>query len=225
MIKVAEVVRRPAGMDVASFQAHWRERHGPIVAKLPGLRRYVQSHPLPGGYAKGDLPFDGIAELWFDDKEALGAIRGSPEFAAAKADEPHFIDTTTLIELVVDEHVIKDGPAPADAIKSMILIAFDPAKDPAEAQAYWRDVHGPIATPIPQIARYVQSHVRLGAYRDGRRPPFDGIATTWFASIEDMRASGRSERFRAVVDDQALFLDPATAPAVLLTREHVVVEG
>ena len=107
MIKVMEIVRRRAGMDVEAFQAYWLDVHGPIVSRLPGLRRYVQSHPRLGGYRRGDMPFDGIAELWFDDKAALAAIASTVEFAAAKADEPNFIDTESLIELVVDDHLIK----------------------------------------------------------------------------------------------------------------------
>lgn len=222
MIKVAEVVHRPAGMEVDAFQRYWREQHGPIVARLPGLRRYVQSHPMLGGYAKGDLPYDGVAELWFDDKDALAAIDGTAELAAAKADEPNFIDPASLVELVVDEHVIKDGDPPPNAIKSVILVTFDPAMDPDDARRYWREVHGPLAAEIPQIVRYVQSHVRPGAYRDGRRPPWDGMAVTWFASTDDMRASGRSAQFRAVIDDEANFLNVGAPQPVLLTREHVV---
>ena len=57
MIKVCELVRRRPGMSVEEFQAYWRDVHGPIVAALPGLRRYVQDHPLPGGYRNGELGY------------------------------------------------------------------------------------------------------------------------------------------------------------------------
>ena len=79
MIKICEIIWRRPGMSVADFQDHWLNRHGPIVARLPGLRRYVQSHPRPGGYRKGGLAFDGLAELWLDSKEALIAASRSPE--------------------------------------------------------------------------------------------------------------------------------------------------
>src|SRR3546814_3509099 len=56
-----------------SFQCYWRERHAPVVARLPGLLRYVQSHVLPQGYRKGPLLFDGISELRFDSRELYRA--------------------------------------------------------------------------------------------------------------------------------------------------------
>ena len=60
--KVIELVKRPGGQSLGECHTHWRERHGPIVARLPGLRRYVQSLTLEGGYRQGELPYDGIAE-------------------------------------------------------------------------------------------------------------------------------------------------------------------
>jgi len=37
---------RLPGLTVARFQTHWRERHGPIIGALPGLRRYWQNHAV-----------------------------------------------------------------------------------------------------------------------------------------------------------------------------------
>ena len=46
MIKVVSVLQRKPGMSVEDFQAYWLNKHAPIVSRLPGLRRYVQSHTL-----------------------------------------------------------------------------------------------------------------------------------------------------------------------------------
>ena len=45
MIKICEVAYRKPGMSVEDFQAHWLGTHGPIVARIPGIRRYAQCHP------------------------------------------------------------------------------------------------------------------------------------------------------------------------------------
>ena len=37
-------------------------------------------------------------------------------------------------------------------------------------QRYWREVHGLIAAAVPEVQRYVQSHVRRSAYERGRAP-------------------------------------------------------
>ncbi len=222
MIKVLEIVKRRAGMEVEAFQDHWRNTHGPIVAGLPGLRRYVQSHTRLGGYRDRAVPFDGVAELWFDDKDALAAIATTPEFAAAKADEPNFIDTDTLVELVVDDTVIKDDPAPDGGLKNIEFLHLSPALGPEEGHRYWREVHGPIAASIPTLSRYVQSHVRMGAYARPEPPPFDGVAITWWADLDALRASAASPEYAATRADEPNFLDGV--PPVILTTEHVVVE-
>ena len=74
MVKVLTSIRRKPGMAVEEFQRYWRERHPAVVTALPGIRRYVQSHVLPTGYRKGDPPWDGIAEVWADDTDALRAM-------------------------------------------------------------------------------------------------------------------------------------------------------
>lgn len=222
MIKVTEIVNRRAGMSVEDFQHHWRHNHGPIVARLPGLRRYVQSHTRLGGYGRSDEPpFDGIAELWFDDKDAMRSMASTPEFEAAKRDEPNFIDTGSLIELVVDEHVIKDGPVPEGAVKSVEFVRFKEGMAPEEAQAYWRSTHGALAARIPTMSRYVQSHVRLGAYRSNGGPCYDGTAATWWDGIEAMRASAGSDEYQATRADEPNFI--GGEPPVILTTEHIIV--
>jgi len=222
MIKICEIVHRRPGMDVEAFQAHWRGTHGPIVARIPGLRRYVQSHPRLSGYRRGELICDGVAELWVDDKEALRAISQTAEFAAAKRDETNFIDTDRLVELLTTEVVIKDGAKPEGAVKSISLLRLKTGMEPARAQAYWRDVHGPIAAGIETMRRYVQCPVRLGAYRKPQPPAYDGLPMAWFASIDDMRASARSAAYARTKADEANFLEPGQIGSIL-THEHVVI--
>jgi uncharacterized protein (TIGR02118 family) len=221
MIKVIEIVNRRPGMTVEEFQQYWLTVHGPIVARVPGLRRYVQSPSRTGGYRRGDVPFDGIAELWFDDKQAMASMMDSPELAAAKADEPNFIDPDRLVELVVDDVVIKDGPVGDDAVKSIEFVHLARDRTPEEAHRYWREVHGPIAARIPTMRRYVQSHVRMGAYARSQRPPFDGAAITWWDDLDGLRASLGSDAYAETRADEANFL--GATPPVILTSEHVIV--
>lgn len=222
MIKVIEIVKRKPQMGVEAFQDYWLDTHGPIVSKLPGLARYVQSHARLGGYRRGEPAFDGIAEVWFADKEALAAVGSTPELAAAREDEPNFIDTDQLIELVVDDHVIKDGPVPPDGIKNVELVRLSSRLGPEEGHRYWLEVHGPIAAGIPTMSRYVQSHVRMGAYARATPPPYDGAAITWWEDLEAMRASAASEEYAATRADEPNFLEDE--PPVILTTEHVIVE-
>ena len=63
MIKVVSVLQRKPGLSVEDFQRYWLNTHAAIVSKLPGLRRYVQSHTLLSGYRKTQPAADGIAEF------------------------------------------------------------------------------------------------------------------------------------------------------------------
>ncbi|MGC1475711.1 MAG: EthD domain-containing protein, partial [Terriglobales bacterium] len=82
--------------------------HGPIGARIPRLRRLVQSHRLTIRGDKSHPDYDGMAELWFDDIEALLAARQSPEWKASTKDEESFIDHSKVAYFVSEEHVIFD---------------------------------------------------------------------------------------------------------------------
>lgn len=91
-VKVLSLLSRKRGMDVASFQSYWRTNHGPLAAKIPQARRYVQCHVRPSGYADGSTPrYDGVAEVWIDDFDAVRASGATDEYRAVKIDEPKFL--------------------------------------------------------------------------------------------------------------------------------------
>jgi uncharacterized protein (TIGR02118 family) len=97
MVKAIYLIRRKPGLSTEDFHRYWREVHGAIAARIPGLRRYVQCHAISRGEDVAE--FDGAAEAWFDDMEAVRRAVASPEYAAARADEGRFIDLdrTTLL--------------------------------------------------------------------------------------------------------------------------------
>jgi uncharacterized protein (TIGR02118 family) len=164
VIKVVTCLKRKAGMSVEEFQTYWRERHPAVVVRLPGVRRYVQSHTRLAGYRKGEPIYDGIAEVWFDDSQAMHALRGTDELAAVEADEPRFMDSSTKRVILTDEHVIKSEPVPPGAAKNVEFVVRKPGLALDEFRRYWREVHGPLAAQIPMIRRYVQSPTRPSAY-------------------------------------------------------------
>jgi uncharacterized protein (TIGR02118 family) len=106
MVKLVYCIRRRPDLDHAEFVRYWRDTHGPIGARIPGLRKLVQSHAvtIPGDARRPD--FDGIAELWFDSIESLLAARCSAEWHASSDDEANFIEPNTTAYLVTEEHEI-----------------------------------------------------------------------------------------------------------------------
>ena len=103
MVKLIYCISKKPELSVEDFQRYWRDTHGPIAAKIPGLRRYVQCHTAPETYGARAPGFDGAAELWFDDLDAMRAAMGSPEVQAALEDEKNFIDHSRVASFVTIE--------------------------------------------------------------------------------------------------------------------------
>ena len=95
MIKSLSLLSRKPGLSHEAFVRHWIEIHAPLAMTVPGLRRYVQSH-IVAERTRPDIPsldidIDGIAELWYDDLEAMNRANASPEARALHADGTTFI--------------------------------------------------------------------------------------------------------------------------------------
>lgn len=222
MVKALSFFKRRTGMPVDEFQAYWRARHPDVVTKLPGVRRYVQSHTRADAYERGEPVYDGIAEVWFDDTAAMHALRGTPAVAAVQADEARFIDRSTRGLIITDDHVIKEGPVPSGAAKGVGFARRKPGMTVEAFQSHWRDVHGPLGAGVPSLRRYVQSHPRLSAYRRGQDPAWDGIAIIWFDDAAALRAATTTAQWDRVKADEENFAAPGSG-AFIATIEHVIV--
>ncbi len=221
MIKIIYFFKRRPGMSVEDFQAHWRTTHADIIVALPGIRRYVQNHVLPSAYRKGEPAFDGVAESWFDDSGALKALAATPQYAAVRADEPQFIDGATMGSIITEEHVLKDGPAPAGGIKTVDFVTHKPGMPLDAFFEYWRKDHGALGAAAPAARRYVQSHTRRSIYAAGRTPAFDGAAMMWFDDMNALRAAAATPEFERLRAAVATFVARDKSPS-LLTTEQVV---
>lgn len=221
MIKcVLSFMRRP-GMPVDEFQDYWLNEHPKAVLKLDGLQRYVQNHPLKGGYAKRPLPVDGIVETWWPDTDTMRRNAEGAVWNDLVADEERFIDRTSIQLLLVEEHVMKDERVAPDGFKIIEIVHRKPGLSVENYQQHWRDVHGPLGASIPQVRRYVQNHARLSAYQGGRQPGCDGYAMVWFDSMADMRASPETDEYKATMADEPNFIDHDRLDFVI-TKEHVI---
>ncbi len=222
MYKVITLLKRRPELSVEAFQEHWRQRQGPLLAKIPGLERYVQSHALLQGYRKGELLFDGISELWFADEAAFEAAQRSPAWSDAAQDADAFLDSSRTVVMPVDVHVIKDGPIPPNAVKNIEFVNRRSIMDLDRFRSYWREVHGPIASKIPVLRRYEQNHLERDRY-DAGEPRYDGLAITWFASTADMKQGTTMGEYRITRADEPNFLPGGHLP-IIITREHIVLE-
>ncbi len=221
MIKLVAFFKRKPGMSVEDFQEHWRTEHAALVVKQAGMRRYVQNHALASGYRSGEPDYDGVAEAWFDDTQAMRDLAPGREYAAVRADAANFIDPASMGVVLTDEVVITDGPVPADGVKQIAFLNKRPDVSVEDFQRHWSQVHGPIAATIPGHRRYVQSHARLGIYAAGRTPKFDGIPVSWFDDLESLRVAGQSAEYARTRADEPNFMISGRLPFVLAREVEI----
>src|SRR6516165_65855 len=127
-------MRRRDDIDLAAFQQHWLDPHGPLTAKLPGCRHYVQNHVLDSAGTNTlarSLRIDGIPQLAFASPEDRVAAHGSAELKACDKDSEQFIGAVSRVMTEVDGEVALD--AEDGAIKLMLLLVARAAAQPIDA--------------------------------------------------------------------------------------------
>ncbi|MBV9531820.1 MAG: EthD family reductase [Bradyrhizobium sp.] len=102
--KVVFVLFRRTDLTHDQSMAEWSgSQHTSIVRKIPGLKRWIQNHPMG---ARNEGSPDGIGELWFESAEAMDKAMKSAEMSAAAEDAKRFLDMTRTYALVVEEKTI-----------------------------------------------------------------------------------------------------------------------
>ncbi len=89
MVRFLVLYDTPA--DPEAFDRHYRDVHIPLAKQLPGLRRYTVSRNH--GAVRGDQSYYLVAELDWDDREAMRQAFASDIGRATAADVPKFAPT------------------------------------------------------------------------------------------------------------------------------------
>ena len=114
MIKLIVAVRKRPDLSAEEFQDHWRTRHADLVRKSPAtakyIRKYVQCHTMLDQYQKGEVAFDGAAELWFDSVADMEAFYSDPDYLKeVQPDESRFADMKETVFFVAEEELVFDN--------------------------------------------------------------------------------------------------------------------
>jgi uncharacterized protein (TIGR02118 family) len=145
-----------------------------------------------------------MAELWYDDTAAMRRAADAPVSREAFEDNRNFLDLNSFVSIHAEEAIQLDGPTNPSMVKLVEFPIRPTTLTPEEFHRYWSEVHGPLAVKIPQMRRYVQSHARRSSYRDGRIPPFDGVAEVWFDDTDAMRESAKTLEYKLVRADEPI---------------------
>jgi hypothetical protein len=256
MIRIEFALRRKAGMSRADFQTYWRDVHGPVAASHAatlGIHRYIQLHtlddPINEALAKARNctiePYDGVAELWWTDPQALEAFNTPAGQAAAKElleDEKNFIDLPNSPLWFAHEYPqVNPSEYMVATQHSPLVKLFFPLRKLAnqtieEAQFYWRTNHGPLIRGVStgfRMQRYVQVHYyphplesALTGARGTKEPPYYGHAEAWFSRADLLTMADVPEANRAMeiaIDDERKFIDLPTSP-IFIGKERVFID-
>ena len=106
MVKFVALYKKPA--DAKAFDERYFGGHLPLVDKIPGLKKAEVCRVV--GSPSGESEFYLIAELYFDNMEALKAGMSSPEGKASGKDVMSFAKDIVQFMFVEEEKVTASSP-------------------------------------------------------------------------------------------------------------------
>jgi uncharacterized protein (TIGR02118 family) len=228
MILRMGILRKRDGLGTEAFRRHWREVHGPLAAKLPGLRRYHQNHVVGStqlgiDHARGAEVVDGFSELWFDDVSSMQHALASSAAQALVADEANLLGSLKII--VAEQNAVVPVATDRTLIKRMSLLKRRADVDPATFRHEWQDVHAGMVREIREVEGYTQNLV-IGRSL-GRSPsaiydevPIDGIVELWFRDVQSLEAAFTSPEGKALMQHAKAFIAEITT---FLVEVHEVI--
>jgi uncharacterized protein (TIGR02118 family) len=99
MFKAMILLRRSEDATVEQFRAWWLGSHASLARDLPGLRA-LRFNVIE----EDDVGWDGIAELWFDSREAFHAAYDSDHGRRVSGDS--LAHVAQRERMIVDEHTV-----------------------------------------------------------------------------------------------------------------------
>jgi uncharacterized protein (TIGR02118 family) len=120
MVKVVFCLRRQAHLTHEEFAKYWSEVHAPLVRrhqKVLRIVKYVQLHSDLGAMTEklrafrgSPEAYDGVAEIWYESREALETLGRDPDARAASRelldDERRFVDLQRSPIFMGDERAV-----------------------------------------------------------------------------------------------------------------------
>lgn len=98
MVKIVALLNLKPDVDPEEFERQYYQVHIPMVKKLPGLKKYLIGKVRPS--KRHQVPFYRVAELYFDDMDALRQAISSPENTDQLNDQPFYEMLEPLVEFI-----------------------------------------------------------------------------------------------------------------------------
>ena len=99
MHKIFGILKRPENMPFDEFKSWWLNEHAPKVKKWKGLLKYNINF-----CTSCSQDFDGVAEVWFEDKQAMDAVFSSEYGQIARQSATS--GSSQIVVLLTEEHAV-----------------------------------------------------------------------------------------------------------------------
>lgn len=162
--------------------AHWREQHGPLVSRIPGLASYVQNFvgenlPPQDGAQPANPGYDGYMWHLYPDQDTMETASKSPEWQAVIADGATFINQSGSNMGPADETVVTDGEK--GPYKVAVLSSSSGSQQPGA---------------IAGVSRYVVNRLNFPAAEGGAADRI--LEEFWFPSAADYQRTAASTEWK-----------------------------
>jgi hypothetical protein len=212
MLKVIATVARRANISHDELVKVWEGVHAPHVVKMAQPLRYHITFFDPQ-QTPHDPGLDGMAELWFRDKQHFDTTIGKnapPEIMADRFNE--YADFTKGTWLTVTEHLNLDGPTTRETTKLVYFVKRRAGIERAAFEQCWREIH------IPNVLGALRRTSTARRYTvdlvdSTRERIYDGIAQIWM--------DGPNPSFADVTSYEPDAFHDMTQP-LLISRGHEV---
>ncbi len=195
------ILQKLDGISTETFQKHWLEVHGPIAAKIPGLRKYNQNHVIDSTQLGIEYPrsmgsVDGFSQLQFANAQSMQAGFSTDVTEQLINDEKKFIGQLSIV--TVEPNVVIPVASDKPLIKRMSILKRRPDVDEETFRYEWEEVHAEYLKKMPNVKGYIQNHIiKSDVKREGLESipnlQIDGIVELWFEDIKSLEEAFGSE--------------------------------
>ncbi|WP_338728861.1 EthD domain-containing protein [Haladaptatus sp. DJG-WS-42] len=199
MYKHVALLVRKEGLTHEAFVDYWQTNHVPIAREIEGVVKYATVLPVTPEAAE----FDGLAELYFEDLDALHdalGSEGSRDYDPAKGkakeareDVNNFLDIQRRPRFIGEVIVQRDdvsGDTEGLYKHSAFLVRKD-GMTHEEFVDHWQNNHTPIAREIEGVVKYDTI-----LPTDPENAEFDGVAELYFEDLDALHDALGSEGSR-----------------------------
>ena len=175
MINAITIIKKKQGLTYEKFQNYWKNVHAEIVTRSPLVGTYVQSHPIYNDELTFEDTIDGIAEIWFEDTNAMRSLAATKEYKDIQDDEKVFIDGSAVRLIIAEDIITVEGD-----VSDYKLIIFMNKSSNVELTDFRKEL-------VDMASQYSKKNInrmkvslpKIAGYKGDKSPAWDAILTFW----------------------------------------------